>query len=72
MKLTVKTDYDTEADAAYLEFAPVLDGEATQQIMIEDPRLKDGDIVIDLDSNGHVLGIELIGVMSMISRPRIE
>ena len=49
MDLTVKTEYDAEADAAYIEFGPVLDGEATQQIMIEDPRLKDGDIIIDLD-----------------------
>lgn len=68
MELTVTAEYDGEADAAYISFGAIVDDEAMQNIMIDDPRLKGGEIVVDLDSNGHVLGIELIGVATMLSR----
>lgn len=69
MDLAVKTEYDREADAAYITFGTIVDGEATQNLVIDDPRLKDGEIVVDLGCNGHVLGVELIGVTTLLARP---
>ena len=72
MDLRVQAEYDDGSDSAHIAFDPILDGEVTQNIVIDDPRLQDGEIVVDLDSNGHVLGIEVIGVRAVISRPHIQ
>ncbi|WP_164545269.1 DUF2283 domain-containing protein [Antribacter gilvus] len=51
---------DGASDAAYLAFGPVEEGEATQQVMIDDDRLM-GEVVLDLNSDGRLLGIEFLG-----------
>ncbi|WP_171782275.1 DUF2283 domain-containing protein [Isoptericola halotolerans] len=53
-------------DAAYINLTgrDLVDGEAITQIQVEDPRLH-GTIVIDLDGDERVLGIELVGFEEM-------
>ncbi len=55
MKLT----YDGEADMAYLYIAEdVADGEAAVTVVVDDEDLR-GDLAVDLDADGRVLGIEI-------------
>ncbi|MFD6091532.1 DUF2283 domain-containing protein [Oerskovia sp. NPDC060338] len=56
---------DPEVDAAYIRLQPIGDGEAVRQIVVEDAQLH-GEVVLDLDANGRLLGIELIGYRSML------
>ncbi|MBE7701519.1 DUF2283 domain-containing protein [Oerskovia sp. Sa1BUA8] len=57
---------DDEVDAAYIELQHIGEGQASQQIVVDDPRLA-GDVVLDLDQNGRLLGIEFIGYRSLLS-----
>ena len=58
-------EIDPEVDAAYITLQPIGDGDAVQQIVVDDARLH-GEVVLDLDANGRLLGIELIGYRSML------
>jgi uncharacterized protein YuzE len=64
-ELNVQTTYDSAADSGYIYFGSVKDRESTANIVVDDPRLQ-GMVVIDLDSNNKVLGIEVVGVESMM------
>ena len=53
--------YDAEADAAYIAVVDAVQpGEAVAQVEVEDERLR-GAIVLDLDKDGFLLGVEIIG-----------
>ncbi|MFF3065119.1 DUF2283 domain-containing protein [Oerskovia sp. NPDC057915] len=58
-------EIDPEVDAAYITLQPIGDGDAVQQIVVDDSRLS-GEVVLDLDAHGRLLGIELIGYRSML------
>ncbi|MFI5959261.1 DUF2283 domain-containing protein [Cryptosporangium sp. NPDC051539] len=61
MRITV----DEEADAAYVEIADdVQDGEAVEQVVIDRPG--HGDVVLDFDAAGHLLGVEIIGASRLL------
>ncbi|MFI5958413.1 DUF2283 domain-containing protein [Cryptosporangium sp. NPDC051539] len=63
MRITV----DAEANAAYVEIAPdVQDGDAVEQVVIERPER--GDVVLDFDAAGHLLGVEIIGANELLRR----
>ncbi|TQS41034.1 DUF2283 domain-containing protein [Cryptosporangium phraense] len=63
MRVTV----DLEADAAYVEIADdVKDGEAVEQVVIDRPGR--GDVVLDFDVDGHLLGVEIIGAAGLLRR----
>jgi uncharacterized protein YuzE len=65
-RFTLKGTFDKPADAAYLPLISNLaDGAAVAQILVDDARLA-GMIVIDLDVNNKVLGIEIVGVAGVV------
>lgn len=58
--------YERESDSAYLEIASdVTDGDAVEQVVIE--RAGQGDVIIDFDALGRILGVEVIGARSLFS-----
>lgn len=57
--------YDEEVDASYITLRrPIGAGEAVTQVVVEHPQLR-GDVVLDLDAAGTLLGVEFIGWRSM-------
>ncbi|KRD36549.1 hypothetical protein ASE27_08455 [Oerskovia sp. Root918] len=57
--------FDDEVDAAYITLQHVGEGQAVRQIVVDDGRLS-GEVVLDLDRAGRLLGIELIGYRSLL------
>ncbi|MFB6890050.1 DUF2283 domain-containing protein [Kitasatospora sp. NPDC056327] len=49
--------HDPEAPAAYLRLVPIAPGAAVRQLLVEDTT---GDLVLDFDAEGRLLGIELL------------
>jgi uncharacterized protein YuzE len=47
--------YDAEAKAAYVYLDPIAPGEAKRQEVV-----LDGQVVLDLDEHGKLLGVEII------------
>ncbi|MDY6773958.1 MAG: DUF2283 domain-containing protein [Candidatus Nanohaloarchaea archaeon] len=56
----MKATYDPEADAMYI---PLGDAEVSETRAIEE------GTILDLDGNGEVIGIELLGVSERVSSP---
>jgi uncharacterized protein YuzE len=50
----MRTEFDKEADAAYIYFKEIGSGEVAQTISLND------SVNVDLDKNGKVLGIEIL------------
>ncbi len=50
----MRTEFDKEADAAYIYFKEIADGEVSQTISLNN------SINIDIDKDGKVLGIEIL------------
>lgn len=58
--------YDSEANAAYLSIVRNIQaGEAKSQIVFQDSRLR-GEVILDLDDAGYLLGIEIIGATELL------
>lgn len=53
---------DAEVDAGYISFTDIADGAAVEQVVVERPG---GDVVLDFDAAGVLLGVELLGTASM-------
>ncbi|WP_207454482.1 DUF2283 domain-containing protein [Herbiconiux sp. SYSU D00978] len=61
---------DTEADAAYVYLVPEIeDDEAAQSLVVEVPG---GEITIDLDEEGRVLGFEIVGAAALLRPETLE
>lgn len=60
MRLT----YDDEANAAYLELEAIGEGTAVENVVVERPGR--GDIVLDFDADGRLLGVEVIGAAALL------
>lgn len=58
-------DYDSEADAAYLAIARS-DILSEKQISAITTEGMEGEIVIDIDKNGKVIGIEFVNASSIL------
>lgn len=57
--------YDADVDAAYIRLAPRIEpGEATRQEIVSLPA---GEVILDFNSDGHLLGIEVLGARSMVT-----
>jgi len=52
----MRTEIDTEADAGYIYFKEISEGEVKKTISLNE------DINIDLDSDGKILGIEILEI----------
>jgi uncharacterized protein YuzE len=66
LKSSFDFTYEQESDSAYLAIHPdVRDGDAVEQVLIE--RAGQGDIIIDFDTRGRILGVEVIGARSLFS-----
>ncbi len=52
----MRTEIDVESDAGYIYFKEIQAGEVTKTISLND------SINIDLDSNGKLIGIEILEV----------
>lgn len=63
----MKITYDKQADAAYVMIADrIHDGEAaTQLYSIETPGGK-GEVTLDFDRNGKLLGMEILGAEQVL------
>jgi uncharacterized protein YuzE len=57
---TVQVTFDPSVDAAYVEIVDHKDGEAVEQVNVTPPH-GEGDVVLDFDKDGRLLGIEVIG-----------
>ncbi len=57
--------FDPEADAAYVRLAEIAPGQATVQVIVEGVP-GPADVVLDFDSAGHLLGIEVIGASAIL------
>lgn len=67
-QIKLKLEVDPDANAGYIELSRALNSaDKPRQIVIDDKRLN-GEIVVDVNSSGHVLGIEFIGVREMLPR----
>jgi uncharacterized protein YuzE len=53
----VRLEYIGDEDAAYIYLKEIGDGESARTVLVEDRYLA-GDIIIDLDRDGRVLGFE--------------
>ena len=53
----MRLEYIGDEDAAYIHLKEVGDGESVRAVLVEDRHLA-GNIIIDLDRDGRVLGFE--------------
>jgi len=61
----MRVTYDDEANAAYLELEDdVAEGSAVENVVVERPGR--GDIVLDFDADGRLLGVEVIGATKLL------
>lgn len=61
----MRMTYDSDADAAYLAIEDdIADGSAVENVVIERPGR--GDIVLDFDADGRLLGVEVIGATGLL------
>ena len=58
--------YDKEANAAYIGFAKVTSGEVSETIEIELPESVSGDLNLDLDKKGKILGVEVLNASEIL------
>jgi len=64
--MEMRLTYDKEVDAAYIYLKEISEGEVAQTISIND------SINVDLDSEGKVLGIEILNASENLSLSTLE
>jgi uncharacterized protein YuzE len=60
----ISTSYDAEADAMYVRIAP-------KDAEVSDTREIEPGVMLDLDSGGRVIGIEILGVRARSASPAV-
>lgn len=65
--MAVDLTYDAEANAAYLELAPRNTEARKRQVWASPEGLK-FDLVLDLDPDGRLLGVEIIGARDALTQ----
>jgi len=62
--------YDPEVDAAYATIGrPIRPGEAARQVPVALPEGISGELILDFDCDGHLLGVEILGASELLLRP---
>jgi uncharacterized protein YuzE len=65
-RVPLRIELDESVDAAYVYLTERIGaGEAVAQVIVEDDRLA-GEVILDLDVDGHVLGIEVLGARDLL------
>ena len=59
----MRVTYDPSVNAAYIAFRHIEAGEAVENLVIERPGK--GDIVLDFNQAGVLLGVEIIGALDL-------
>jgi uncharacterized protein YuzE len=54
----VRATFDRSANAAYIDLKDHAEGEAVRQHHVDEPRIR-GEIVLDFDKKGRLIGIEV-------------
>lgn len=61
----MRITFDPEADAAYVYLADeIASGAAVENLVVD--RSGKGEIVLDFDARGHLLGVEIIGAGALL------
>ncbi len=60
-----RLSWDADVEAGYLEFVDIGPGEAVHQRVVPNPEAGLGDLVLDVDDAGHLLGIEIAGARQL-------
>ena len=61
----MRVTYDAEVDAAYISLKPIAAGESKRQVPVRAEGVP-GDIVLDVDGDGRLIGIEILGAASSL------
>lgn len=62
----MQATYSRDADAAYIYLGPVIEaGQSARQVILDDDELK-RDLILDLDEDGRLLGIEVLGARGFL------
>jgi uncharacterized protein YuzE len=64
---SMKVDYDASADAAYIHLIPEIAAGSVEKTVPVDPREIDGMINLDSDSDGRMVGIEVLDASQLLS-----
>jgi uncharacterized protein YuzE len=59
-RVTLRLTWYDEADAGYLYLTDIAPSEAVTQRVVENPVVGVGDVVLDFDREGRLLGVELL------------
>ncbi|MFI5497298.1 DUF2283 domain-containing protein [Actinoplanes sp. NPDC051859] len=70
LRLVMRLTFDPEADAAYLYLEEIPPGAAVQNVVVE--RDGKGDIVLDFDADGYLLGVEVIGAEALVRAATLD
>ncbi len=63
--------YDPEANAAYVTIgAPIVDGGVARTVPVDLPHGIAGELFLDFDEHGHLLGVEVLGASALL-RPEL-
>lgn len=68
MRLT----YDKQIDAAYLHLVDTIGPNQVSKTVPVDPREIDGEINLDFDRDGRLIGIEILAASRFLSRSLLE
>ncbi|WP_171058265.1 DUF2283 domain-containing protein [Modestobacter altitudinis] len=60
-QVRLRLTWDREAGAGYLSFTDAAAGTAVSQRVVASPVPRAGDVVLDFDGEGRVLGVEFLG-----------
>lgn len=63
----MRITYDPEADAAYVYLvSEITEGSVAQQVHSIRLPHNNGEVTLDLDNTGHILGIEILGATASL------
>lgn len=65
----MRVTYDESADATYIYLVDIDPGEAKRQVAVQ---LDHGEVVLDLNERGVIVGIEVIGALALLPSGLLE
>lgn len=65
-------EYDHEVDAAYISLRDIEDGEACVSSNCVQPEICPGEINLDFDDNGRLLGLEILNASLVLPQGTLK